>query len=334
MQSNTQVKTHIMKTMNKKIISKVVVIGCVAVLTLSACSPRVMTEVTTHYLSRSVDEVTVFDVGDTVPNNSMALGRVAVLDRGFTTNCEYDRMLSLAKEKTAETGGNGLLLTVHTEPKTSGSNCHQLMGTMFLMKDMTIDPAKPNPVMESAKSEAEKIAQKIKDRTMLSNSVRLSVGYAKITSDIETFKGIKHPSGVELTLDYEHRWRSGFGFGLNTALFRSSYSKEDDGADGHLALFYMGPSLLYAFKFHKHWALGWNLGVGCVYADDVPGQQTGIGFMGKMRLEYLVNENWGVGFDVNGITSTLKKPDGVQLRDGEKWGYGRVNYMLGLRYYF
>ena len=323
-----------MKTMNKKIISKVLVISSVAVLTLSACSPRVMTEVTTHYLSRSVDEVTVFDVGDTVPNNSVALGRVAVLDRGFTTNCEYDRMLSLAKEKTAETGGNGLLLTVHTEPKTSGSNCHQLMGTMLLMNDMTIDPAKPNPVMESAKSEAEKIAQKIKDRTMLSNSVRLSVGYAKITSDIETFKGIKHPSGVELTLDYEHRWRSGFGFGLNTALFRSSYSKEDDGADGHLALFYMGPSLLYAFKFHKHWALGWNLGVGCVYADDVPGQQTGIGFMGKMRLEYLVNENWGVGFDVNGITSTLKKPDGVQLRDGEKWGYGRVNYMLGLRYYF
>ena len=320
--------------MNKKIISRVVVIGCVAVLMLSACSPRVMTEVTTHYLSRSVDEVTVFDVGDTVPNNSVALGKVAVLDGGFTSNCGYDRMLSLAKEKTAETGGNGLLLTVHMEPKTLGSSCHQLMGTMLLMNDMTIDPAKPNPVMESAKSEAEKIAQKIKDRTMLSNSVRLSVGYAKITSDIETFKGIKHPSGVELTLDYEHRWRSGFGFGLNTALFRSSYSKEDDGADGHLALFYMGPSLLYAFKFHKHWALGWNLGVGCVYADDVPGQQTGIGFMGKMRLEYLVNENWGVGFDVNGITSTLKKPDGVQLRDGEKWGYGRVNYMLGLRYYF
>ena len=37
-----------MKTMNKKIISKVLVIGCVAVLMLSACSPRVMTEVTTQ----------------------------------------------------------------------------------------------------------------------------------------------------------------------------------------------------------------------------------------------------------------------------------------------
>ena len=323
-----------MKTKSKKVISIVVVICVAAVLMLSSCSPRVMSEVTMNYPVRSVDEVKVFDVGDTVPNNSVALGKVAVLDGGFTSNCGYDRMLSLAKEKTAETGGNGLLLTVHMEPKTLGSSCHQLMGTMLLMNDMTIDPAKPNPVMESAKSEAEKIAQKIKDRTMLGNSVRLSVGYAKITSDIETFKGIRHPSGWEMTLDYEHRWRSGFGFGLNTALFRSSYSKEDDGADGHLALFYMGPSLLYAFKFHKHWALGWNLGVGCVYADDVPGQQSGIGYMFKGRIEYLVNENWGIGFDVNAITSTLKKPDGVQLRDGEKWGYGRVNYMIGARYYF
>lgn len=323
-----------MKTRNKNIISKVVVISSVAVLTLSACSPRVMTEVTTHYLSRSVDEVTVFDIGDTVPNNSVALGRVAVLDRGFTTNCGYDRMLSLAKEKTAETGGNGLLLTVHTEPKTSGSNCHQLMGTMFLMKDMTIDPTRPNPVMEGAKRDAEETAQKIKDHTMLGNSIRLSVGYAKITSDIETFKGIRHPSGWEMTLDYEHCWRSGFGIGVNTALFRSSYSKENDGADGHLALFYMGPSLVYTLKLHKHWALGWNLGVGCVYADDVPGQQNGIGVMFKGRIEYLVNENWGIGFDLNAITSTLKKPDGVQLRDGEKWGYGRVNYMIGARYYF
>ena len=98
-----------MKTMNKKIISRVVVIGCVAVLMLSACSPRVMTEVTMNYPSRSVDEVKVFDVGDTVPNNSVALGRVAVLDRGFTTNCGYDRMLSLAKRKSGTVLNDPLL---------------------------------------------------------------------------------------------------------------------------------------------------------------------------------------------------------------------------------
>ena len=109
--------------MNKKIISRVVVIGCVAVLMLSACSPRVMTEVTTHYLSRSVDEVTVFDVGDTVPNNSVALGWVAVLDRGFTTNCGYDRMLSLAKEKTRITGS--VLMIIFQDRQSINGNVNE-----------------------------------------------------------------------------------------------------------------------------------------------------------------------------------------------------------------
>ena len=82
-------------------------------LLLAACSPRVITEVTKNYPARSVDEVRVYDVGDTVPNSAVAIGKVAVLDRGFTTNCGYDRMLGLAKERTAENGGNGLLLTEH-----------------------------------------------------------------------------------------------------------------------------------------------------------------------------------------------------------------------------
>lgn len=87
--------------------------GILMVLSLTGCAPRVLTEVTMNYPARSVEEVRVYDVGDTVPNSAVAIGKVAVLDRGFTTNCGYDRMLGLAKERTAENGGNGLLLTEH-----------------------------------------------------------------------------------------------------------------------------------------------------------------------------------------------------------------------------
>ena len=320
--------------MEQKHILKVMTLCSVTLLMLSACSPRVMTEVTMTYPARTADEVKVYDIGDTVPNNSVPLGKVAVLDRGFTTNCGYDRMLSLAKEKTAETGGNGLLLTYHKEPSIWGSSCHQLMGTMFLMNDMTVDPTRPNPVMEAAKRDAEETEQQIKDLTMLGNSFRLSVGYAKISSDVETFKGTKHPAGLEVTLDYEHRWRSGFGIGVNTALFHSSYSEAEDGINGNLSLFYIGPSLVYAFKFHKHWGLGWNIGVGYAYVDDVFIRQSGIGFMGKLRAEYLLNDNWGLGLDVNGIATSFKKPDGVELPKDKKWGFSRLSYMLGVRYYF
>lgn len=133
--------------MNKEAL-KIIIVVMLASLVLSACSPRIVTEVTKSFPARSVEEVRVYDVGDTVPNSAVAIGKVAVLNRGFTTNCGYDRMLGLAKERTAENGGNGLLLTEHKEPKFWGSSCHQLMGMMFLMSDSIIDMTKPNAVME------------------------------------------------------------------------------------------------------------------------------------------------------------------------------------------
>jgi hypothetical protein len=303
-------------------------------LLLAACSPRVITEVTMNYPARSVDEVRVYDVGDTVPNSAVTIGKVAVLDRGFTTNCGYDRMLGLAKERTAENGGNGLLLTEHKKPGFWGSSCHQLMGMMFLMSDSIVDANKPNAVMDDATRYTEKVEQDITDRAIYANSIRLSAGYGSITSDVETFRGVKHPRGLEVTLDYEHCWSSGWGIGANTAMFFSSYSEASDGINGNLSLFYIGPSVVAAFKFHKHWGMGTNLGLGYAYVDDVFFQQSGIGFMGKIRAEYFLNDNWGLGLDWDVFASRFKKPNGVVLPDNKKWGFTRISFMLGVRYYF
>lgn len=319
--------------MNKEAL-KIIIVVMLASLVLLACSPRVITEVTMNYPARSVEEVRVYDVGDTVPNSAVAIGKVAVLDRGFTTNCGYDRMLGLAKECTAENGGNGLLLTEHKEPKFWGSSCHQLMGMMFLMSDSIVDANKPNVLMDDAANFTEEVEQDISDRTIYANSIRLSVGYGKITSEVETFKGVKHPGGLEVTLDYEHCWSSGLGIGVNTAMFHSSYSEASDGVSGNLSLYYIGPSAVCAFKFHKHWGMGFNAGLGYAYVDDVFIQQSGIGFMGKIRVEYFLNDNWGFGLDWNGFTSTFKKPEGVVLPNDKKWGFTRTSYMLGVRYYF
>ena len=49
-------------------------------LLLTGCSPRVTTDITMSYPARSVEEVKVYDVGDTVPNSAMAIGKVAVLE--------------------------------------------------------------------------------------------------------------------------------------------------------------------------------------------------------------------------------------------------------------
>lgn len=308
--------------------------GILMVLSLTGCAPRVLTEVTMNYPARSVDEVRVYDVGDTVPNSAVAIGKVAVLDRGFTTNCGYDRMLGLAKERTAENGGNGLLLTEHNEPNFWGSSCHQLMGTMFLMTDTIIDTTKPNVMMDGVKRDAEVKAQELKERSVPKNSIRLSFGPSWITSDVETFKGTKHPFGWEATLDYEHVWSSGLGVGINTALYRTSYTEKDDGINGNMTLFYVGPSILYAFKIDKHWRLGYAFGIGYAYVDDLGFQQSGVGFMGKVSIEYQLNDQWGLGLGLNGHGGNFKKPEGVELRENERWGIGRVGLLLGARYYF
>ncbi len=88
------------------------------------------------------------------------------------------------------------------------------MGMMFLMSDSIVDANKPNVVMDDAANFTEEVEQDIRDRTIYANSIRLSVGYGKITSEVGTFKGVKHPGGLEVTLDYEHCWSSGLGIGV------------------------------------------------------------------------------------------------------------------------
>ena len=51
--------------MKKRIVNYVVVI--LAAILLASCTPRVLTDITMSYPARSVEEVKVYDVGDTVP---------------------------------------------------------------------------------------------------------------------------------------------------------------------------------------------------------------------------------------------------------------------------
>ncbi len=300
---------------------------------LTACSPQVITEVTMSYPARNADEVRVYNVGDTVPNSAIAIGKVAVLDRGFTSNCGYDRMLGVAKKRSAENGANGLLLTEHLDPSFWGSSCHQLRGTMFLMTDTIIDKTKPNSIMAAVKREAEAKAQAAKDRALPQNSIRLSYGPSWITSHMETPKGTNHPFGWEANLEYEHVWRTGIGFGINTSLYRTSFTEKDNGINGDMTLFYVGPSIVFANKFDKHWRASGAIGVGYAYIDDVLSHQSCVGYFAKLGIEYLLNAHWGIGLDLN-VSQNFKKSEGIKLRDNNRLGIERLGLLFGARYYF
>lgn len=332
-----------MKTMSKKLLLKVLVMNGVAVLMLSACSPRVMTEVTMTYPARTAEEVTVFDVGDTVPNNSVALGKVAVVDRWITTNCGYDRMLSLAKEKTAEIGGNGLLLTQHTEPGFWGSNCHQLMGTMLMMNDRIIDPTQPNPVMEGVKRDAEELARTIEERTPPTNTFKVNFGPSCIVSEIQSAVGTyKSLWGWDFAAEFQHSWRSGVGVGANVQYF---FAKYDDVSGGpgyeyyimtkqNFTILYLGPTITWGSKLSKNWLLNVELGLGYANVNDSYQSSSGLGLQWKMGIDYVINKQWGIGIEANSIATYMKKPDGLVIPDDKHYGFNRVNILAGVRYYF
>ena len=109
--------------------------GVVIMLLFVSCSPKVVTALAKTYPEVVLpDSVIVIEMGETVPNSAEAIGRVSVVDRGFSTQCKYHQVVYLAKEATGKAGGNGLVITNHMEPSFWGSSCHQISGLMLHLK--------------------------------------------------------------------------------------------------------------------------------------------------------------------------------------------------------
>lgn len=87
-------------------------------LILIGCSPRVTTNLQTSYDPLNEDEpVAVLGIDEPRPDNSVFLGTVSIGDTGFTMNGgSYDEVVSLAKERARQAGGNVLRITKHTAP--------------------------------------------------------------------------------------------------------------------------------------------------------------------------------------------------------------------------
>lgn len=119
-------------------------------LILIGCSPRVTTNLQTSYDPLNEDEpVAVLGIDEPRPDNSVFLGTVSIGDTGFTMNGgSYDEVVSLAKERARQAGGNVLRITKHTAPDWV-SSIHRIQAEIlraegFYVADETI-PETINP---------------------------------------------------------------------------------------------------------------------------------------------------------------------------------------------
>lgn len=93
---------------------------------LFSCNPRITSSLYNNYLAPECEEVIVINVDEVDPETCCLLGKVKVDDTGFSINCDYERVIALAKTEAKKIGGNALKIIKHTKPSFFGSSCHQI----------------------------------------------------------------------------------------------------------------------------------------------------------------------------------------------------------------
>ncbi len=103
---------------------------------LCSCSPKVHKHIIKERHPVGNDtEVTVYNIGEVVPENAEVIGNVSVLDGGFTTRCDWETVLETAKQEVRAAGGNGIEIVQHSFPGQNGSYCHQITAYMLNISD-------------------------------------------------------------------------------------------------------------------------------------------------------------------------------------------------------
>lgn len=119
-----------------------------AVCIMSSCSPKVHKHIIKEMRPAPNDsEVTVYNIGEIVPENAEVIGNVSVLDGGFTSHCDWETVLETAKQEVRAAGGNGIEIVQHSYPGQNGSNCHQIAAYMLNI----CDDIEPIALSEAAK---------------------------------------------------------------------------------------------------------------------------------------------------------------------------------------
>ena len=103
---------------------------------MCSCSPKVHKHIIKemHPVGNET-EVTVYGIGEIVPENAEVIGSVSVLNGGFTTHCDWETVLETAKQEVRAAGGNGIEIVQHSYPGQNGSNCHQIAAYMLNISD-------------------------------------------------------------------------------------------------------------------------------------------------------------------------------------------------------
>ena len=310
-------------------------------LILSACSPKVTTNIVRDYSKRvSPQQVKIYEVGDTVPYGAEYIGNVMVTaDRSPASKCRYEKVIDMAVKATADNGGNILSLTSHKLPGGSDA-CHEISGDIMWDGDTTYVHPNTTYVRSDTAQVHSDTAPSAQTFTLTKNTFYINAGYGNVSSKLYIASEHKAPSsasrGIDFNIGYDYMLNRLIGIGVQYSGFKGTVSIGPDCS--HYLISLVGPHLVLRqqigegrFLLEERLCIGYyNL---FQWAYGLTTQNHGLGSSIQLGVEYLLNEKVGLAFSIGSVSGSLNN-DSVELPDDEKSGIGRLYVDMGFRYHF
>jgi hypothetical protein len=300
------------------------IVVCVA----ASCSQRVITNISTPLEPLEPMSVKVAYDNIKSPLNAIYIGTIQISDSRYSADCGYDRLITLAKIKVLEAGGNYLHLDPDSQPDSEGS-CHRISGHIFRVNDLAENEVEMDMPNESVivvdTTENEPVLRRIDDSELMFalpsadipalepenmfNKVRfaLDVVYShRIVDDIDT------PYGFSEWDKYARSLTSGISYGASITSFSSTYcgfggkfvgsyySADIGQQETTINTYYIGPEFIARVPtsgFNNAWIFGVSLGYVSYNETNDGGIDTGFyegGFKGYAELGYDIRLDKGV----------------------------------------
>ncbi len=311
-----------------------------ALLILSSCSPKVITNIQKTYPAQdSIEDVNVIGLDEAEPDYAEYIGNVLIHDTGFSTNCGYDVVIGKAKTEAVKAGGNTLKLTEHIPPSIWASSCHQIAARILLVDESLSDSnvIKTASVDNTIYSQLEPMLHKdepVEEREYKRFRLAVNGGYsyqlAKISDEVpadfkDYIKGLK--SGYHFGADANYFFSEQMGLGAKYTMFGASnsidniYLEDEDGdriygsMSDDLRIMFIGPYLSTRYLAQKsNNAFFLSLGIGYLsYKNDKviinPIRMTGgtAGYTLDVGYDIEISEDFSLGFQVSMLSGVLRK---------------------------
>ena len=115
-----------------------------AIYILIGCAPKITsTLVEQSGKSKKEEVIHIYDLDETIPQNSIFKGDVKIGDTGLSTDCKYDKVISEAK-KVARNANANIIKLIEVKRPSLVSSCYRIKAKLYSNENIQKEAVLPN----------------------------------------------------------------------------------------------------------------------------------------------------------------------------------------------